>query len=117
MTIQRKTQATAGEKFNDATSRMASMATELSNKASGQWDKLETIFEERVSRALKKLGVPAAGDIEELVARIDELQRTVAALRGSQGGARAATRKAAVKRPVVKAAARKRAAGRKSASE
>src|SRR5438093_4359369 len=48
--IQRKTQAVAGEKLTDATARMASMATELSNKASGQWDKLENIFEERVAR-------------------------------------------------------------------
>jgi poly(hydroxyalkanoate) granule-associated protein len=119
LTIQRKTQGAASEKLNDATSRMASMATELSNRASGQWDKLEGIFEERVSRALKKLGVPTAREIDELVARIDELNRTVTAMRGNAHRA-AVVRKTAVKRsaerPAAKAA-RKRASARKAAAE
>ena len=50
MSIQRKTQAAAEEKLSEATTRMATMATDLSSKASGQWDKLETIFEERAIR-------------------------------------------------------------------
>ena len=121
LTIQKRTQAVAGDKFTDATSRMASMATDLSNKASGQWDRLETIFEERVARALKKLGVPTSGENDGLVARIEELNRTVAALGGGQVAARKAARKTAarpeaVKRPVAKAA-RQRASGRKTARE
>jgi poly(hydroxyalkanoate) granule-associated protein len=80
MSIQRKTQAAAEEKISEATSRMASMATDISSKASGQWDKLENIFEDRVSKALNKLGVPTAKDIDVLVARIDELNRSVAKL-------------------------------------
>ena len=115
LTIQRKTQEVAGEKLTDATNRMASMATDLSNKASGHWDKLESIFEERVARALRKLGVPTSQDVEALVARIDELNRTVAALNGGQAPARKPARKAAhpapVKRPAAKAA-RKRAPAR-----
>lgn len=106
MTIQRKTQAAAGEKLNEATARMTSMASDLSSKASGQWDKLESIFEERVSRALKKLGVPSARDLEELNARIEQLQRAVAGVgpRAGKGAARkapakAAPRKRAAKRP------------------
>ena len=59
--LQRKTQAAAEERLSDATSRMASMATEISSKASGQWDKLESIFEERVAKALNKLGVLVPG--------------------------------------------------------
>ena len=58
--IQRKTQAAAEEKISEATNRMATMATDISAKASGQWGKLEDIFEERVSKALNKLGVPSA---------------------------------------------------------
>jgi len=120
--IQRKTQAAAGEKLSDATSRMASMASDLSNKASGRWDKLESIFEERVARALKKLGVPSSGDMDELLARIDELNRSVAALGGSPSAPRkpaarkTSARSAAVQRPVAKTA-RKRASARKSARE
>lgn len=116
MGIQRRTQESAGEKLNEATSRMANMATELSNRASGQWDKLEVIFEERVSRALKKLGVPTSREIEALTARIDELNRTVAALRGHNA---ATTRKTAGKRPTERPlakAARKRTPTRKVAA-
>ncbi len=98
LSIQRKTQAVAEEKISEATNRMALMATDLSSKASGQWDKLETIFEERVARALKKLGVPSAKEVDALIARIDELNRSVASLGGKttatarQGHARARRR-------------------------
>jgi poly(hydroxyalkanoate) granule-associated protein len=84
-TIQRKTQAAAEEKISEATSRMASMATDISSRASGQWDKLENIFEERVAKALNKLGVPSAKDVEVLIARIDELNRSVAKLSAKSG--------------------------------
>jgi poly(hydroxyalkanoate) granule-associated protein len=120
LTIQRKTQVAAGEKLGEATSRMASMATDLSSKASGQWDKLEGIFEERVGRALKKLGVPTARDIDALAQRVEELNRTVAAMRGPVPGsrttARSGTRKPPVSRPMAKAA-RKRTPVRKAEPE
>jgi poly(hydroxyalkanoate) granule-associated protein len=75
--IQRKTQAAAEEKINEATNRMTHMATDIGSKASGQWDKLENIFEERVAKALNKLGVPSAKDVNALIARIDELNKAV----------------------------------------
>ena len=56
---------------------MTAMAGDISNKASGQWDKLETIFEDRVAKALNKLGVPSAKDVNALIARIDELNASV----------------------------------------
>ena len=107
MTIQRKTQAAAEEKISEATNKMASMATDISSKASGQWGKLEDIFEERVSRALNKLGVPSAKDIDVLIARIDELNKSVQKLSARQAGH-------ATGNTVVKPA-RKRAVARKSA--
>jgi poly(hydroxyalkanoate) granule-associated protein len=85
--IQRKTQAAAEEKISEATSRMATMATDISSKASGQWDKLENIFEDRVSKALNKLGVPSSKDIDVLIARIDELNRNVAKLSAKSAAA------------------------------
>ncbi|WP_374664877.1 phasin family protein [Ramlibacter sp.] len=108
MAIQRKTQSVAEEKLSEATTRMASMATDLSSKASGQWDKLESIFEERVSRALNKLGVPSAKDVDALIARIDELNRNVARLSARQAAAgKEPSAKAAVKAPRKRAPARK----------
>jgi poly(hydroxyalkanoate) granule-associated protein len=55
LSIQRKTQAVAEERISEATNRVSSMATDISSKAAGQWDKLENIFEERVAKALNKL--------------------------------------------------------------
>lgn len=77
ISIQRKTQAAAEEKITEATHKMSNMATGISSKASGQWDKLESIFEERVAKALGKLGVPSAKDVAALTARIDELNKAV----------------------------------------
>ena len=84
--LQRKTQAAAEDKIAEATSRMTDMAngitakaagvaTDLTAKATGQWDKLETIFEGRVAKALHKLGVPTAKEVQTLMKRVDELSR------------------------------------------
>jgi len=80
--IQRKTQSVAEERIAEATSKMSTMATDITSKASGQWDKLETIFEDRVAKALNKLGVPSAKDVNALIARIDELNLAVQKLSG-----------------------------------
>ncbi|MDB5945258.1 MAG: poly granule associated protein [Ramlibacter sp.] len=90
MSMQRKTQSAAGEKLSEATSRMTTMASDLSSRASGQWDKLETIFEGRVSKALNKLGVPTAEDIELLSARIEELNRHMSSFAAKTGAGKAA---------------------------
>jgi poly(hydroxyalkanoate) granule-associated protein len=98
--FQRKTQAAAEEKINEATQKMTGMAADISSKATGQWDKLENIFEDRVAKALNKLGVPSAKDINALIARIDELNKSVQKL-SAKGAAPA---KAAPKAAPVKAA-------------
>jgi poly(hydroxyalkanoate) granule-associated protein len=125
MTMQRRTQAAAEEKFAEATNRMASVASEISAKATGQWDKLEGIFEERVSRAMKRLGVPTSADMDTLTSRIDALAARIDALdhKLSRGhGIKAANpraaapgaRSTAAKAPGAKASARARGTGRKT---
>ena len=108
LSIQRKTQAAAEEKISEATNRMASMATDISSKAAGQWDKLENIFEERVAKALNELGVPSAKDIDVLIERIDELNRNVQKL-SARGGAAANAPAPAKKAPARRSPARKSA--------
>ena len=100
VTFQRKTQSAAEEKISEATSKMSSMATDISTKATGQWDKLETIFEDRVAKALGKLGVPSAKDINALIARVDELNKSVQQLSAK---AAAAPAKPSAKAPAKKA--------------
>lgn len=110
VSIQRKTQAAAEEKITEATAKMSNMATDISSKASGQWDKLENIFEERVAKALNKLGVPSAKDVNALIARIDELNKAVQKLSAKAPAQKSAIAKPSVKAPVAKAAAPKAAA-------
>jgi poly(hydroxyalkanoate) granule-associated protein len=119
LSIQRKTQAVAEDRINEATSRMSSMANEIGSKAAGQWDKLENIFEDRVAKALGKLGVPSARDIETLMERIDALTQQVHQLQTGTAAPKAVktvktvTKTAARKAPVktaVKTVAKKPAA-------
>ena len=107
--IQRKTQAAAEEKLSEATSKMTAMAGGIQSKAGQQWDKLETIFEDRVAKALHKLGVPSANEVEALTARIDELSEKLQKM-----SARVASPVSAAARKSVKPAAKPRAAVRRS---
>ena len=101
LSIQRKTQAVAEEKISEATSKMTNMASDIQSKAGNQWDKLENIFEERVAKALKKLGVPSAKEVIALTARVDQLEK-----HGPKMTGKAPAAKPAAKAP-VKAAAKK----------
>jgi poly(hydroxyalkanoate) granule-associated protein len=105
VSIQRKTQAAAEEKISEATAKMSTMATDISTKASGQWDKLENIFEERVAKALNKLGVPSAKDVAALIARIDELNKAVQKLSAKAPATAKAPAAQPAKKPVAKKAA------------
>ncbi len=72
--MQKKTQAAAEETLAQAQHRMSGFASEFGTKAAGQWGKLENIFEERVARAIEKLGVPTAADMAALQARVEALE-------------------------------------------
>jgi len=74
MTMQRKVQQTAAEKLAEATEKATMAAHNLNERATGQWDKLENIFEDRVAKALHRMGMPSAQDIQDLEARIASLE-------------------------------------------
>lgn len=102
--MQKKTQQAAEETLAQAQTRMAGFASEFGTKAAGQWGKLENIFEERVARALEKLGVPSAAEVSALKARVDSLEAQL-----QQRGARqaAAPRKTAARKATPRPAAKK----------
>lgn len=112
VSFQRKTQSAAEEKINEATQKMTSMATDIGSRASGQWDKLENIFEDRVAKALNKLGVPSAKDIDALIARIDALNVSVQKLTPAK--TKPAAKKNAVTKAVLAEPAAKKAPARKA---
>ncbi len=78
VTLQKKTQSVAEGKLNEMASKMTGMAGDVTSKAGQHWDKLESIFEERTAKALSKLGVPSAKDVDALNKRIDELSAQLA---------------------------------------
>jgi poly(hydroxyalkanoate) granule-associated protein len=77
MSLQRKTQSAAEERLGDVASKMSAMAEGVTSRAGQQWDKLESIFEQRVSKAMGKLGVPSRQDMDALLERIDTLAAQV----------------------------------------
>lgn len=50
---------------------------EVTGKATQHWDKMEQVFEERVARAINRLGVPTNQDIKKLTERIDQLSAMI----------------------------------------
>ncbi|WP_432729084.1 phasin family protein [Variovorax sp. W6] len=99
--MQKKTQQAAEETLAQAQQRMAGFASEFGTKAAGQWGKLENIFEERVARAMEKLGAPSAADMAALQARVEALE---AQLKKAQQGTATAARKTAARKAAAPAA-------------
>ena len=116
--IQRRSRAFAEEKLGTVTGKMTRAAGDVGRQATHSWDKLESVFEARVSRALATLGVPTSKDIQHLMARIDELNDSVQALGGKPASAgSSAAPKAAAKKAVAKKAAAKKPAAKKAAKK
>ena len=78
----------------------------VKERASDTWDKLEKVFEDRVARALGKLGVPGRDEMEALVSRVEELSKSVKKL-NPQAAAPVAAKKAPAKKAAAKTATRK----------
>ncbi|MGK5020867.1 phasin family protein [Janthinobacterium sp. LB2P10] len=95
--FQRRTE----DKVGDVSDSVSKLADGVGKQASGSWDKLEQVFEERVARALATIGVPTQNDIVALHAKIDALSSQVAALTGK---AAPAPKSKLVPKPAVKGA-------------
>ena len=79
---------------------------ESASGAGGRFDKLEQVFEERVQRSLKRLGVLTRGEVADLSLGVRELSDQVRELMAAQGkpvkgrakGAKRKSKKRAAKR-------------------
>ncbi|APA69372.1 phasin family protein [Janthinobacterium sp. 1_2014MBL_MicDiv] len=100
-------QKRAEDKVSGVSDSVSKLADGVGKQASGSWDKLEQVFEERVARALATIGVPMQHDIAALHAKIDALSQQVLALSGkAPPAAKAAARSAAKAAPKAKAVAK-----------
>lgn len=75
-------------------------------QARTNWDKLEKVFEDRVARALSRLGVPTSDEIQELSKRVSELNKRVRELADAQNKAAAKAAAKPAPKPAAKPAAK-----------
>ena len=115
LAIQRKTQKAAEEKISETASRVNGMAADLQAKAGHRWDKLENIFEERVAKALSKLGVPSLKEITALTDRLDQLEKRLEAMKTAAPAARRAKAKPAAPSETPPSSKAARSAAKKAA--
>jgi poly(hydroxyalkanoate) granule-associated protein len=110
--VQKKTQQAAEETLAQAQARMAGLASEFGTRAVGGWGKLENIFEDRVARALEKLGMPSAQEVAALQARVEALEACLHEQEAVSAPKRPARKTAARKPAVPPAKPRRRPAER-----
>jgi len=75
--LEKRTRHVAADAAAAARGAAKAKAKEVQAMAGGTWDKLEQVFEDRVARALSKLGVHTQSDVEKLSERVDALAESV----------------------------------------
>ena len=76
-TLETKTRKAAADTAALARGAAKAKVKEVQKGMGGTWDKLEQVFEDRVARALSKLGVYTQSDVERLAERVDVLSEAV----------------------------------------
>jgi poly(hydroxyalkanoate) granule-associated protein len=94
LAFQRKSQAQAQQRLQEATERLSHMASDFGQQATGRVDKLEHLFEDRVAKALHRLGMPSLLDIQMLTDRVALLEAQLEAQVRAPLKPQVATRKA-----------------------
>jgi poly(hydroxyalkanoate) granule-associated protein len=102
-TLESKTRKAASDTAAMARGAATAKVKEVQKGVGGTWDKLEQVFEDRVERALSKLGVYTQNDVVRLSQRVDALSEAVNELIKATGVM-------PKRRPVPPAAAKKRPA-------
>jgi poly(hydroxyalkanoate) granule-associated protein len=80
LAFQRKSQSEAQQRLQEATERLSHLASDLGQQATVRVDKLEHLFEDRVAKALHRLGMPSLLDVQMLNERVAQLESQLAAL-------------------------------------
>jgi len=107
----------AGSRADVVRDAVESRVGQARERATDTWDRLEKVFEDRVQRALVKLGVPGRDDVAALSQRVDALtaelrrvgtaapgkapRRTTTATPPAKATRKHATKKASKKQPVA----------------
>jgi poly(hydroxyalkanoate) granule-associated protein len=73
--LEQKTRKIAGAAANDVRGAVSNSVTQVREKTQDTWQRLEQMFDARLTTALSKLGVPSRKEIEELTKRLDEMSK------------------------------------------
>lgn len=84
----KKTAEEKADQVKEGVEAVKDKAGELRNKATGAWNKLEEVFQTRVARALRRLGVPTKDDIQQLSAQVEVLTLNIQELTRTQAAAK-----------------------------
>jgi len=117
MTIEKSTRQLATGKVDAVRDAVEDRVGVVRERAVDTWDRLEKVFEDRVQRALNRLGVPSSDDLADLSKRVNELNAELRKISKTAPARKAATKtaKPAAKARKAKPAARKAKAVRKPA--
>ncbi|MBS0591549.1 MAG: phasin family protein [Proteobacteria bacterium] len=77
LSLEAATRKIATGKVDEVRDAVESGVSQVRERTQETWDRLEQVFEMRVSRSLAKLGVPGRKDLDELLKRVEELNRHV----------------------------------------
>lgn len=75
--LHKLTQGFAGARVPGVGERIGRLAENVGRQASGSWDKIEAIFEDRVARSLRRMGVPTHAELEALRAEVEALKAAI----------------------------------------
>src|SRR6478736_4556199 len=114
MSIEKHTRKLATGRVDAVRDAMEDRVAGARARATDSWDRLEKVFEDRVQRALNKLGIPGREEVAGLTARIDALTAQIRRNEGKPASRPAAKKAPAAKKSAAKKPAAKKAAARKS---
>ena len=113
--LEEKTRKSTREKMGGMADQMNKAAAQATAKTNAAWDKIEQVFEDRVARSLKSLGVPTDRDVTSLTKQIEQLSAEVRALRAAKSSAAKKSPARPARKPVAKAPVKKAGAKRAAA--
>ena len=108
LAFQRKTHQAAQEKISEASAQLSHLAKDFGQPSTVRVDGLEHLFEDRVARALRHLGMPSLADLEALAERVTQLEAQQAQA-GKAAKAPGAAKKAAPAKAKAQPAAQAKA--------
>lgn len=94
LSLEKKTRKLALGKADEVRGAMETGVTQVRERTQETWDKLEKVFEDRVSKALGTLGVPGRRELDQLAGKVEELSREIRKLhpKASTASAKQATK-------------------------